>query len=204
MISDFDIRIYFAKSSMRAFIATEIPEKIKDHLEKTQARLRRSGLRATWVKRKAMHLTLIFLGEISPPQAEKAAKILKAQVELPDPIQLKLTQLGAFPNLDFPKVVWLGLAEDIEKIKSIDFQIRKQLRQEKIPFDPKPFVAHLTLGRLRRMKPSVRKQISRMLKQFKLKEKPEFEINQIAFIKSQLTSKGPIYTILEKTNLNLS
>jgi len=187
---------------MRTFIAAEIPEKIKNHLEKTQARLRRSGVRATWVKRKAMHLTLIFLGEITPEQAEKAAKILKTQTELPGPIQLKLTQLGAFPNLDFPKVIWLGLSGEIEKIKSIDFQIRKQLKQEKIPFDPKPFVAHLTLGRLRRMKPRQRRQISKILKQFKLKEKPAFEISQIVFIKSQLTSQGPIYTVFEKTNLD--
>jgi 2'-5' RNA ligase len=185
---------------MRCFIAIEIPDKIKDRLEKIQTNLRRAGIRASWVKRKAVHLTLVFLGKISPEQINQVAVILRNLSELPGSIEVKLSHLDAFPNLEYPKVAWIGLIGETERIKQLDSQIRNKLIKEKIPFDPKLFVPHLTLGRLR-FKPRQRRRIAQTLSQFQLKERPKFEISQIALVESQLTSQGPIYTILETIKL---
>lgn len=186
---------------MRFFVAAEIPEKIKDRLEKIQANLRRAGVQATWVKREAMHLTLIFLGRIKEEEAKRGGEILKEQLTGEAGLILKLAELGAFLNFDFPRVVWVGLAGEEEKLTSIAERLRKNLKREKIPFDGKPFVPHLTLGRLRQMKPRQRKEVSRTLKQFVLKEKPKLEIKEICLIKSQLTRKGPVYTVEERVSL---
>lgn len=187
---------------MRAFIAVSLPEKTKNRLEKIQKRLRQSGIRATWVKRDKIHLTLIFFGSINQRQAKQVGRILKNKIQQAEPIKLKLGDLNAFPNLDFPRVLKLDLEGEIKKLETINLKLRRVLENEKIPFDPKLFISHLTLGRLRRMKPRQRKQTSLLLKETKLKEKPQFEINQISLIKSKLTPKGPIYTILKKINLS--
>ncbi|HUW21224.1 MAG TPA: RNA 2',3'-cyclic phosphodiesterase [Candidatus Bathyarchaeia archaeon] len=205
---------------MRAFIALEIPEKIKDRLEKIQNQLRQKGVKATWVKRQNLHLTLIFFADISPEQAELTAKLMKNTLtprrcqaesasrrrnhdssEVNSSIELKLTPLGAFPNPDFPKIIWIGLTGEIEKINLINSQIREKLNQEKIPFDSKPFIPHLTIARLRKIKPGQKKEFGRFLSQFQLPGKWSFQINQVALIKSQLTPQGPIYTDLLRINL---
>jgi len=186
---------------MRVFIAAEIPEKIKDYLEKIQNELKCLAIRASWVKRQNHYLTLIFFYEINPKQAKSAAEILKEKNAGKTIIELKTSDLGAFPSLDSPRTLWVGLTGNLDELQIINQNLREKLASQKIPFDPKPFVPHLTLGRLRKMKTWQRKKISRILKQFLLKEKPKFRIKQISLIKSQLTSQGPIYQNLEKISL---
>jgi 2'-5' RNA ligase len=185
---------------MRAFIAVEIPERVKDKLIKIQGRLRRAvpssvgaGFPAAWVKRDKLHLTLVFFASISEEQAGEVGKIIKDKLESLLPTRLRLGDLGVFPNLDFPRVVWIALDGEIKTFEKLTAKIKKALKTEQIPFDPKPFVPHLTLARLRRMKPQQRRQITRVLTQFRLKEKPDFGVRRVSLVKSQLTPKGPNY-----------
>ena len=50
--------------TIRTFIAIELPDTIIEHIALIQKKLKKSGLRARWVKPGNIHLTLKFLGDI--------------------------------------------------------------------------------------------------------------------------------------------
>ncbi len=55
---------------MRAFIAVELDADVREALDRLQGRLRETcPLPVTWVRPQAMHVTLRFLGDITPVQA---------------------------------------------------------------------------------------------------------------------------------------
>ena len=65
---------------MRAFIAIELPDSVREALRREQARFRKVCPDARWTRPEGIHLTLKFLGEISARQAAQVKKAL-AQME---------------------------------------------------------------------------------------------------------------------------
>src|SRR3989338_9054309 len=61
---------------MRSFIAIELPEEAKDEIRRIQQELKKSNcLKASYTKE--YHLTLKFLGEITPAASERAKEKLR-------------------------------------------------------------------------------------------------------------------------------
>ena len=60
---------------MRAFIAIEIPEAIKEGVAAVSARLESAGVDARWSRPEGVHLTLKFLGDVGE---ERVPEILQA------------------------------------------------------------------------------------------------------------------------------
>ena len=59
------------------------------------------------------------------------------------PFTLTLSGVGLFPEA---KVIWAGIQKS-PALDQLAQQIREKLTAADIPFDPKPFVPHITLGR---------------------------------------------------------
>ena len=169
---------------MRLFIAINIPEKVSDHLFELQKRL--SGGKLTLTK--SFHLTLKFLGEVTPAQTEEIKKRLQK-------IQFKqftasLDGTGIFPSEQMIRVVWIGI-EPSEIICELQKQIDEALPLKK----EKDFKAHITLARVKTVEN--KKQFSEQVKNLKV-EKIPFEVKEFKLIQSQLRGReGPLYTDLE-------
>lgn len=174
---------------MRAFIALELPEEIKKEIREIQSQLKNAGVQATWVKPEITHLTIAFLGSVTHKQLEIIHQILEGVV--PSSLRFRLGLINFFPNPARPRIIFLDFEGDLEKLKNLVSQLRQQLKKEKIWFDDKPFVAHITLGRIKK-----RQNLTQVLKGIKIK-KIEFLSNEITFNQSELGSLGPIYTRLE-------
>lgn len=179
---------------MRAFITLELSEKVKKEIGEIQDQLKKAGVQATWVKPKIAHLTLAFLGSITPNQVEIIHKILE-EIGQGKPIQLELGQLGCFPHSARPRVIFVELGGEIEKLNNLTKQIREGLKKQKIWFDNKPFRTHVTLGRIKK-----RKNLTHILKGIKIK-KVEFLGKEITLDKSELTPSGPVYQTINKVKL---
>ena len=65
------------------------------------------------------------------------------------PFQLRLSKIGAFPRLNYPRVIWVGIKEGAEESKKLASEIEKSLKEFGFPEEQRPFSPHLTLGRLR-------------------------------------------------------
>lgn len=186
---------------MRAFIAIELSEDIKDALSQAQSHLKYSGADVKWVEIENIHLTLKFLGEISEEKCIKVKAALDTVAGSFKPFELNVKDIGVFPKIEFPKVIWVGLDKGAEESARIAKRIDEEL--SKIGFDPesRPFVAHATIGRVRsqRNKEALKEKLT-TLEAFGSGIKWQ-AVNSITLFQSKLTPTGSIYTKLHETKL---
>ena len=121
---------------MRLFVGLKPSGEFRDALELLQSRLQNAGIAARYLDPSNLHLTLAFIGE----WPESAAVPLPA-VDHPFPLQL--SRVGVFPEA---KVIWAGVGESCA-LNRLAERVRNNLEESGVPFDPKPFVPHITLGR---------------------------------------------------------
>lgn len=178
---------------MRCFIAIDLPEEVKNELKRLQSEIRSStasDLKASFTK--DQHLTLKFLGEITPQKAELAKKSLGTCSA--KKFTVALDKIGVFPGESYIRVVWVGISPEDEVMKlqkEIDEALQKEFKKEK------QFKPHLTLARVKYVVD--KKRFLQQLRQIKVK-KIKFAVNGFKLIRSTLTGKGPVYDELQIYN----
>jgi len=187
---------------MRAFIAIELPQEIKDYLARLQAKLKKSGADIKWVEPQNIHLTLKFLGDIDDYALDKIKTIIDKDACLKNEFSLNLSELGTFPNITAPRVIWVGINEGSETIKQIAESLNKDITAIGIPQEDREFSCHITIGRSK--SGLNRLQLMQLLKELSGKPQEEnlgFTVRKITLFKSTLTAAGPVYEILKEANL---
>jgi 2'-5' RNA ligase len=174
---------------MRTFVAVEISnESTLNAIAKLQSDLK---IEARPVSKENMHFTLLFLGEISDDMAPKIMESLSS-VSF-SPIEMNFVDVGAFPNLKSPRVVWIGVDKDAAKnLVELALQVEEKLRPLGFRND-KPFKPHLTIFRIKNRI----NDISHELNKFRSVEVGHESISELKFKKSILTPTGPIYSDLQ-------
>lgn len=177
---------------MRAFIAIELPEQIRADLGKIQDELKQAQADVKWVKPENIHLTLKFLGDIEQDLIKKIEAILNQISSKNTSFGLDLDNLGAFPKLQYPRVIWVGLSND-QRVIEIAKNLEKELIRIGLPPESRPFSSHITLGRVR--SGSNRKALIERLEALNKKSSSrlKFEVLNLTLFKSTLTPQGPIY-----------
>ena len=190
---------------MRTFIAIELPKEIKDSLSKVQDKLKTSGADIKWVSPQNIHLTLKFLGEIDDKKLDKITQILEEITKNSNPYPLRLSCVGAFPKINFPRVIWIGIDKGNTETKEIAKALEENIAKIGIPKEDRPFSCHITLGRV---KSSLNREglVENLnnLANYTEKEKLEFLVTKITLFESTLTPKGPIYEALKEASLKTS
>lgn len=187
---------------MRTFIAIELPLQIKEYLARLQERLKKLGADVTWVKPDNIHLTLKFLGEIEDKKISKVIQILEDTLKDKLNFVMRLSSIGAFPSINSPRVIWMGIDKGDTQIKEIANDLEEEISRLGIPKEDRPFSSHITIGRLRSAQN--RERLVKDLKELKgsiINENLEFPVTKILLMKSTLTSKGPIYEVLKEATL---
>lgn len=184
---------------MRSFIAIEIPQDIKRALGGVLEELRRIYCDVKWVEPGSVHLTLKFLGEIDPGRVPEIKEALKKTFEDHRPFSLIAEGLGAFPRLESPRVVWVGLRGDLEKLAALQKDVEKTLGLLGFPREDRPFKPHLTLGRMRSQKG--REALVKRLRDMSSRTLGSFHVDCVAQFRSELLPTGAKYTILWKESL---
>lgn len=187
---------------MRAFIAIELPGEVKDLLARLQDQLKASGADVKWVSPLNIHLTLKFLGEINDKELDKISQILEETAKEKHPFYIRLSSVGAFPRIDFPRVIWVGIDKGDTEAKDITKILEQKLAKIGIPKETRPFSSHITIGRLRSSlnREKLAKNLNILADNFG-KQNVEFLVNKITLFKSTLTPKGPIYEVLKVASL---
>lgn len=180
---------------MRTFIAIEIEEPLRKEFSFLQNELRKSQADVKWVEPKNMHLTLKFLGETKEEKVEKIKEVLKKLTQELRPFEITFCNLGAFPNLSSPRVIWIGIDKGKEELTKLARGIEEHLEELGFPKEKRPYSGHLTLGRIRSMrnKENLKKIIEEKMG---FQAENELYVNRIVFFRSELKPSGPIYTKL--------
>ncbi len=174
---------------LRLFVGVDIP--YNQELDTLVKLVKSSGADLKPVDPENMHITLLFIGEV-PESSLDDVKSAVSSVVFPR-FTVRLAGLGAFPNAFRPRVVWVGVREGQETLKSIHDQLVKNLKARGIrPEDEKEFSPHLTLARVKGSVGSL-PQLIMKYHDFEVGTK---EVSSIKLFKSTLTPKGPIYDVL--------
>ncbi len=183
---------------MRLFIALEMPDEVRDQLRPCLTRLARLTHGVKWVAAENLHLTLKFLGEVSDHLLPDLNAMLASVAEASHPFVLKHERAGLFYNGGDPSVVWVGLA--VHQQLSV-LARRVALESERLvpSADRKPFRAHITLGRVRQ--PYGGPPLQTALELIDTVGLPDWSVRELSLIKSELTPRGPIYTVLSRQPL---
>ncbi|MBU0468426.1 MAG: RNA 2',3'-cyclic phosphodiesterase [Candidatus Omnitrophica bacterium] len=180
---------------IRTFIAVNINDAILNEINKAQEHFKKIDCDVQWVKTLNMHLTLKFLGEIEQKSVTKVIEKLEFLTKHIRSIQTKLSQLGAFPKIEKPKVIWAGLEDNANEIADLVEAIDNTLGKEGFKKEDHSFKPHVTIGRIRSLKNV--SALAKELKDYSLAPNICQEIKEIKLIKSTLTPKGPIYKDLK-------
>ncbi len=128
---------------MRLFIAVLFSEEIKDSLCTAMEKMRPCCARGVFTRRDNLHLTLAFLGENGPEQAESARAALKAVRA--EPFWLQIGGIGCFRR-EGGDIYWAGV-EKSQALGSLYDTLKAELRARNLRTEDRPFHPHLTLAR---------------------------------------------------------
>ena len=179
---------------IRTFIAAPIPEEIRKKLKNIQAELRKHETGAVrWTNPEGIHLTFHFLGEIEESRVTGLAEMLQEAGSACRPFTCRVRGLGAFPNLQRPRVFWAGL-ETVSEAEKLHQALKAGLIRLRYPVESRAFSPHLTLGRVK--SPSGLAAVISQVGEQKETELGEFETREVILYKSDLRPGGAIYTSL--------
>lgn len=181
------------ESMIRSFLALDPPEAIRREIGKVQERLRkmiRGDLR--WVRTESIHLTLKFFGDIprnAVPGISAAAGGVAAGFA---PFDLSIGGVGVFPDIDRPRVVWLGMNGEVERLAAFQQELERAIQAIGFPREERPFRPHLTLARIKSPKGVMG--LAQVLERGGDYAAGRFTAAGLVLFKSDLTPGGAIYS----------
>ena len=188
---------------IRAFIAIELPPELKNELTELETLLKKNSPPVIkWVDSNSIHITLKFLGDTSDTIIDNLLLAMAESVIGITPFHLETHQLGAFPAVDRPQVVWAGVSGDVYKLARLRENIEKNTEALGFKRELRPFSPHLTLGRVRDVaRPDEVQRIGKLINETAFTAIHNISVNQINLMKSALTPTGAIYTCIGSTKL---
>jgi len=181
---------------MRTFIAIEISDEIRNALAQTQSHLKYSGADVKWVDPGNIHLTLKFLGEITEEKCEKVKAALDEIAKSFGPFEISIKDIGAFPKLEYPRVIWIGLDKGAKESTELAAKVDDALSKLGFAKESRPFAAHLTIGRVRSSKN--KEVLKDKITSYELPVTSYETIISLILFHSTLTPRGSIYTRLHE------
>ncbi|HJO56209.1 MAG TPA: RNA 2',3'-cyclic phosphodiesterase, partial [Candidatus Scalindua sp.] len=117
-----------------------------------------------------------------------------------EPFSISISNIGAFPSLNKPRVVFACVQERGNNLLRIYEKLDKGVGQLGIKKESKEYVGHITLGRVKSQKniSKLKNTLNAGLECFFGHEK----VASLSLIQSKLTPTGPLYTRLNNFILN--
>ncbi len=177
-------------SSIRAFVAVDIDEgDVVERVVDVQRTIAKVGADVKFVEPNNLHITLRFMGEISPRNLDLAKKALSGLRY--QRFRVRLTGLGAFPSVSSPRVLWIGISEGVEQLRELRGLVEGAVGRYAAHREEREFSPHLTIGRVRG--PGNRNRLVDVLRQLAGAEFGVQPIDSVKLKRSTLTPRGPIY-----------
>jgi 2'-5' RNA ligase len=174
---------------IRSFLAFDIDDvEVTGRFAAVQKLLVQTGADLKLVEPKNIHMTIRFLADISPVMVDKVFEEMKGVKFTPFTVVFK--GLGAFPNVRNPRVLWVGISQGAEQLKSVFNQVEPGLQKLGFAPDPKGFSPHLTIARRVALLDFMTKNVAR--------EFGSVQASCFRLKKSDLTPNGPIYSTLRE------
>ena len=185
---------------LRTFIAVDPGPAIRDRLVALQQTLARAGSDVKWVERENLHVTLLFLGEVTDTDVPAVCDVVAEQTAKLTGFTLSVENAGCFPHARRPRIVWAGLGQGAQEVCSLHEALESPLlelgcyRREERKYTP-----HITLGRVRSERST--DSLAAALARHAAWNAGDVAVREVHVLSSELTPQGPIYTVLSRAKL---
>ena len=136
--------------TVRSFIAVELPTEAKEALSLVTMHLRQAKIKAIrTIDPEVLHLTLKFLGDVTPYQLARVATGARTVSQSFEPFSIKLGGVGIFPNRRSPRVFWVGIRGASDSLRDLQNCIEQSMSGLGVPTEKRAFTPHFTIARLK-------------------------------------------------------
>ena len=179
---------------LRLFVAVDLSQEVREELSRLQDDLRRRDLSSLrWVRPGGIHLTLKFLGDTPAQRVAAIEGALAEAVNGAAPFRLALGKLGTFGNRRGPRVLWLDIAGEGQRLVELQAMVERALIEAGFPPEERGYSPHLTLARVPQPpRPGVAERVSRALDSVAA-PRAEFEVREVLLMRSSLQPGGAVY-----------
>jgi 2'-5' RNA ligase len=185
----------FMSEMIRSFLAFDINnEQVLQCFKEVQIKLVQTGADLKPVEPQNIHITMRFLGDITPTMVDKVHEAMK-QVSY-SAFDCNIHGMGAFPDLRYPRVVWAGIKKGADELRSVFSQLEPNLIRFGFRPDNRGFSPHLTLARVRSGRNKA--ELASLIKELADYDFGVVRADCFRLKKSALTPKGPIYSTLKE------
>lgn len=187
------------EDTLRVFVAIKPPQEILRQIEKLQTQLKATGLALRWVRPANSHLTLKFLGDVPAADIAAVVRAMQAAARGQGPLTFTQQDMGVFPSLKRPRVLWTGLGGDLDRLQRLVQALEAVFEPLGFKREKRPFKAHLTLARIKVKLDS--QQLLDAIKPLSRYEPLTFDTTKIVLYQSQLRPQGAVYTSIAHADL---
>ena len=185
------------KFEKRLFIGIPSGQEIQPILFDIQSCVEYNPRQIRWVPPKNIHMTLVFLGNVSLDAIPKLTKTLEDVIDCKN-FRASIEGTGIFPSSHPPKIFWLGVGSGKQKISVLHEKIEKAVDSFKAIRKKESFIPHITIGRATRSYCKID-----VLPFLEYVYSPrELDVNSVSLYESQLLPAGPKYKVLTTFPLN--
>ena len=142
-------------ANMRLFFALTLDQKARDGLASLLRQLQlacRDAAHVGWVPPESLHATMKFVGDWPQQRLTDLTEAGQMTVAGLEAFQFSVCSLGCFPKPPArPRIIWAGLSEPAGTMRKLAERLEQLCRERGVRRENRPFSAHLTLGRVKRV-----------------------------------------------------
>lgn len=185
---------------IRTFIAVGLDKSVHARAVSLQEHLAATGAEVKWVEPENLHVTLLFLGEVVDRDVPAVCRAVTEACAPLTPFRMTVQGAGCFGNPRRPRTLWVGVGEGTQEMVALHDALEPPLlelgcyRREDRPYTP-----HVTLGRAKSARPN--DDLAAALTKYAGWQCGEMPVREVLVMGSELTPKGPVYTVMSRGKL---
>lgn len=184
---------------IRTFIAIDVPQQVRRKAQATIETLSETTNSIRWVAPENVHVTMKFLGDVDETDIYEVCRRTATAVADCAAAQVHCHGVGAFPSVERPRTVWLGVADPDAYLEQLHANVEGGLAPMGFPREQRRFHPHVTLGRLRYGRRDVGDLIDR-IKEMQV-DAGMIQVDELVIYASERGPEGPRYTVLGRAPL---
>lgn len=184
--------------AFRTFVAVLIDEHIRESISRVQNEVKKLAPDVKWVAPENLHVTLKFLGDVQEDALPEVFSAVEKAAGSVRSFELAMSGLGAFPNPQRARVVWVGAEKGREELIELAAAVEAELVSTGFAREEKPFKAHVTIGRIRDRAP---RGLAEALTQVEADALGSQRVSGVVVMSSDLRPGGPVYSVMKDVPL---
>jgi len=196
------------ETTWRLFLAVPLPGPVVTLVDTVSRSLQGEEWPVRWTAPGNAHITLHFLGEVEPERAQLLRMALGGVIAQHHRFDLRTADLGVFPNMKRPRIIWLGLYGPAHRLHTLREAIGELLQSLEFELPENEFHPHITLGRVRDARKTRVRDLPAAIRtrleaasasgEVSHKRPVPVPVDEVVLVRSHLGKDGPRYEVLER------